>query len=52
MPRIRCVSYSQNRGKGYALRKGILAVKGERVLLMDADGSASIAELSKLETNS
>src|SRR3989338_2885551 len=38
--RARLMSSAQNRGKGYAVRSGVLAAKGERVLLTDADLSA------------
>jgi len=42
------IHYKKNRGKGYALRKGVLASKGEVVLVTDADLSTPIEELSKL----
>lgn len=38
-----------NRGKGAALRRGVLASRGRLVLLSDADFSTPIEELSKLE---
>lgn len=38
-----------NRGKGAAVRSGVLASRGERVLFTDADLSTPLAELSKLE---
>jgi len=37
-----------NRGKGYAVRQGVLAARGEYVLFTDADLSAPIEELPKL----
>jgi dolichyl-phosphate beta-glucosyltransferase len=37
-----------NRGKGYSVRKGVLASTGEMVLFSDADLSTPIAELEKL----
>ena len=37
-----------NQGKGAAVRTGILAADGERVLLSDADGATPIAEEAKL----
>jgi dolichyl-phosphate beta-glucosyltransferase len=37
-----------NRGKGYAVRHGMLAAKGDWALLTDADLSAPIEELDKL----
>lgn len=38
-----------NRGKGAALRHGVVASRGERVLLCDADLSTPIEELERLE---
>ena len=38
-----------NRGKGYSVRRGMLAAAGQRRLFTDADLSAPIAELSRLE---
>jgi dolichyl-phosphate beta-glucosyltransferase len=48
IPHLKVISYEINRGKGHALRKGVLASKGEVVLLTDADLSTPIEELSKL----
>jgi len=39
----------KNRGKGAAVRTGMLAARGERVLFSDADLATPIEELSKLE---
>ncbi|MBJ7243643.1 MAG: glycosyltransferase family 2 protein [Solirubrobacteraceae bacterium] len=44
----RVLSRRQNGGKGAATRDGIMAAKGEFILLMDADNSARITELPKL----
>ncbi len=38
-----------NRGKGYSVRRGMCAAMGERRLFTDADLSAPISELGKLE---
>ncbi|PIR06448.1 MAG: hypothetical protein COV55_04140 [Candidatus Komeilibacteria bacterium CG11_big_fil_rev_8_21_14_0_20_36_20] len=38
----------KNHGKGYTVKKGLLAAKGELILFMDADNSTAITELSKL----
>ncbi|MGH9487389.1 MAG: dolichyl-phosphate beta-glucosyltransferase [Terriglobales bacterium] len=38
-----------NRGKGFSVRRGMLAASGERRLFTDADLSAPIEELEKLE---
>ena len=45
---IRLIQNPGNRGKGYAVRNGMLAAKGEWVLFSDADLSAPIEELPKL----
>jgi dolichyl-phosphate beta-glucosyltransferase len=45
---IRLVKNPGNRGKGYAVRHGILEAKGEWILYTDADLSAPIRELDKL----
>ena len=48
-PRIRLVSNPGNRGKGYAVRNGMLAATGQWRLFSDADLSAPIEELPKLQ---
>jgi dolichyl-phosphate beta-glucosyltransferase len=45
---LKIISYPINKGKGYALRQGVLASTGSAVLLSDADLSAPIEELDKL----
>jgi dolichyl-phosphate beta-glucosyltransferase len=45
---IRLVRNPGNRGKGYAVRAGMLAAEGEWRLISDADLSAPIEELDKL----
>jgi dolichyl-phosphate beta-glucosyltransferase len=40
--------HSPNRGKGYAVRRGMLAATGERRLMTDADLSTPIEELPRL----
>ena len=37
LPRLRLTSYSDNRGKGSAIREGILASRGDVVLYTDCD---------------
>lgn len=49
MPQLRLISYPENRGKGYALRKGVDSSRGDLVLLTDADLSTPIAELETLK---
>jgi glycosyltransferase involved in cell wall biosynthesis len=36
-PDIRVISYAPNRGKTYALSRGIVAARGEHLMLLDAD---------------
>jgi len=45
---ISIIRYEINKGKGYALRTGVLASRGDSVLLTDADLSTPIEELSRL----
>lgn len=47
---VRLVSYWPNGGKGYAVRRGVLEAKADRILISDADLSTPIEELSKLES--
>ena len=46
---VRVLRTPDNRGKGAATRRGVLASRGRRVLLTDADLSTPIEELAKLE---
>ena len=46
---VRVLRHEPNRGKGYAVRRGMLAAKGERRLMTDADLSTPIEELARLE---
>jgi len=47
--RLRCLRQPENRGKGAAVRAGVLASRGEKVLFMDADLATPIEEIEKLE---
>ncbi|WP_210580604.1 dolichyl-phosphate beta-glucosyltransferase [Streptomyces sp. GESEQ-4] len=47
--RIRLVTADRNRGKGAALRLGVAATRGRRVLVTDADLAAPIEELERLD---
>lgn len=46
---VRVIRHERNRGKGAAIKTGILASRGARVLLADADASTPFTELEKLE---
>ena len=48
-PEVRCVRFETNHGKGYAVREGVFASRGELAVFSDADLSTPIAELAKLE---
>ncbi|PWZ03235.1 hypothetical protein BCV70DRAFT_197465 [Testicularia cyperi] len=45
---VRVVRLTQNRGKGGAVRHGVLHSRGNVVLFADADGATRFADLSKL----
>jgi len=47
--RLRVLRSERNRGKGHAVRRGMLAANGERRLMTDADLSTPIEELIALE---
>jgi dolichyl-phosphate beta-glucosyltransferase len=46
--RVRVLSYRPNRGKGFAVRTGMLAAQGELVVFTDADGSYSPSDLDRI----
>ena len=48
-PKLSIVSLGQNRGKGCAVRTGILAARGEHILFADADGATPFQEVAKLQ---
>ncbi|MDW4907982.1 glycosyltransferase [Streptomyces sp. ADMS] len=48
-PRVQLVTSPRNRGKGHALRLGVAASRGARVLVTDADLAAPIEELRVLD---
>jgi len=47
-PAVRVLATAPNRGKGHAVRVGMLAAKGAFVLMTDADGSTPASELPRL----
>ncbi|MBN2493389.1 MAG: glycosyltransferase [Deltaproteobacteria bacterium] len=46
-PALRVLSNERNRGKGYSVKKGLLAARGEYRLFMDADGSVGPEEIDR-----
>jgi dolichyl-phosphate beta-glucosyltransferase len=48
-PEVRLLGSGSNRGKGYAVRLGMLEARGERRLMTDADLSTPIEDLPRLE---
>ena len=46
---VRVLRHEPNRGKGYAVHRGMLAATGARRLMTDADLSTPIEELARLE---
>jgi dolichyl-phosphate beta-glucosyltransferase len=47
--RVRLIRLPQNRGKGFAVRTGIVNSAGQLVLFADADGATPFEELGRLE---
>ena len=48
-PSLRLIPLGSNKGKGFAVRTGMLAAKGDLRLFCDADGATPIEELQRLE---
>jgi dolichyl-phosphate beta-glucosyltransferase len=46
--RVRVLSYHPNRGKGFAVRTGMLAAGGELIVFTDADGSYGPIDLDQI----
>jgi dolichyl-phosphate beta-glucosyltransferase len=46
LPKLQIISYFPNRGKGFAVKSGMLLAKGEFKLFMDADHSVKIENLN------
>jgi dolichyl-phosphate beta-glucosyltransferase len=47
---VRLIRLAENRGKGFAVRTGVVNATGALVLFADADGSTPFTELERLET--
>lgn len=46
---MRLLTFEKNRGKGGAVRMGVLSSRGRRILMADADGASKFADLARLE---
>jgi len=49
--RTRLIRHPKNRGKGAAVRTGVLAARGNRILYMDADNSTPLSEFVRFEAS-
>lgn len=49
-PRIKLLEYGSNKGKGYAVRYGMIRAKGAYRLFMDADNSTTVDHFAKFYT--
>jgi dolichyl-phosphate beta-glucosyltransferase len=47
-PRVRVLAHRPNRGKGFAVRAGMLAGRGDRIVFTDADGSYGPDDLQRV----
>lgn len=48
---VRVISYMPNKGKGFAVRRGVLASKGRKIIFIDADGSIDPKNLLEMSKN-
>jgi dolichyl-phosphate beta-glucosyltransferase len=48
-PEVRLIRLAENRGKGYAVRTGVVNARGKLVLFADADGATPLEEIERLE---
>jgi len=49
LDKIRVLQLAKNRGKGGAVRRGMLVARGKYMLMVDADGATKFADLDRLE---
>ncbi len=45
---VKIISYSKNKGKGYAVKTGIFNSKGKKIIFIDSDGSIPPKEILKM----
>ncbi|MBI4148442.1 glycosyltransferase [Candidatus Woesearchaeota archaeon] len=45
---VKIISYQKNRGKAFAVKEGVLAAKGSKVIFIDADGSIPPEEIPRM----
>ncbi|XP_002126301.2 dolichyl-phosphate beta-glucosyltransferase [Ciona intestinalis] len=48
--KIRVLTLEKNRGKGGAVRLGMMSARGEHLLFADADGATKFSDIEKVET--
>lgn len=48
MQNLRVITYNDNQGKGYAVRKGVLAARGKLIAYLDADGEIAPHHLTDM----
>jgi dolichyl-phosphate beta-glucosyltransferase len=48
-PELRLIRLAENRGKGFAVRSGVVNARGRLILFADADGATPLGELDRLE---
>ncbi|XP_069046274.1 dolichyl-phosphate beta-glucosyltransferase [Lepisosteus oculatus] len=49
--KVRVLTLTKNRGKGGAVRMGVLSCRGELILMADADGATKFADIEKVEAS-
>nr|CAG4651251.1 EOG090X0BIY [Simocephalus serrulatus]SVE94442.1 EOG090X0BIY [Simocephalus serrulatus] len=49
--KVRVLTLIKNRGKGGAVRLGMLSARGQQLLFADADGATTFEDISKLQKN-
>jgi len=47
-PSVKLIRFSNNNGKGFAVKAGMLSATGDLLMFMDADGAAEISDIEKL----